>query len=635
MQGNIEIVASGHPVTSVMVLKSSKAEVSRKFDIIVKEGRNKLTITKLPTTINEHSVRLSLHNSDGTPTEDIYLSDTVCYIVDRPRDESSQSRLRALEIKKSGLQSEKKMLDTQAEVMVSYARSLTGQSTGTQDIDAFLNAFHERGRKNIESAMKIEEQISELDNQIQEERRKKTSIKGTLNTEMTIVITADRSKQIQLRLTYVVNNTKWTPAYELHAVTGEDGKPCSKVSLHYHASIKQATGEDWTGASLTLSTVSTDGVLKEVPALMPVEIYEQLPVVRGRHPRTQSRSPSRRHAPPIIIQTNRSRSYSRSARSLTSSPAHCSISNATYADNPGAVYQVHHGSTTFRVAPEFQASQEISPDDFDILSDDELQGQNTRTTRNLDLSAKQVTQTPMNLTYAVRGRADIPSDGKDHTVTIAILTFDADIEYVSIPRLDPRVFLQVNLLLVPYQVLGPVSVILDNNYVSSTRFSDVNRNDSFTFTLGDDPSISISYERLSKVTKEGTHTFAEPIDITTYTTSITVHNTHPFSIENFSIRDALPVSGNDKRIKVLLRKPKELVEAKEDNFVEVKDQGEVGDGNSGLQVKWKKEKEGIYEYRWKIGASGSLKLETVFDIKAPSDLAYQFSNFGINCYHIE
>src|SRR5258708_2351463 len=48
-----------------------------------------------------------------------------------------------------------------------------------------------------------------------------------------------------------------------------------------------------------------------------------------------------------------------------------------------------------------------------------------------------------------------------------------------------------------------------------------------------------------------------------------VQNKHPFPIDNLIIRNALPVT-QDKRVRVVLRKPKELIEAKEGVLVQVK-----------------------------------------------------------------
>lgn len=166
----------------------------------------------------------------------------------------------------------------------------------------------------------------------------------------------------------------------------------------------------------------------------------------------------------------------------------------------------------------------------------------------------------------------------------------------------------------------------------------MNRNDFFNFTLGDDPSVLISYSRLSKTIKEGSGAFADVVNITTYTTSITVQNKHGFPIEKLTLRDAVPMS-DDKRVRVVLRKPKELIEATEGTFVKVKKEKETkdettsdadaGEGQQeekdGLRVRWMKEKEGLYEYKWRVDADDKIKLETVFEIKASTDLTCSFA----------
>ncbi|KAF5359854.1 hypothetical protein D9756_002923 [Leucocoprinus leucothites] len=157
--------------------------------------------------------------------------------------------------------------------------------------------------------------------------------------------------------------------------------------------------------------------------------------------------------------------------------------------------------------------------------------------------------TPETLTYAIRGRPMIPSDGKEHIVTVAVLSFEANTEYVSVPRVDPRVYLHV-------------------------------------------------------MSSKG---------------------------------DALPTS-NNSRVKVLLRKPQELIEAKEGVLVSINtgrlaadDEGE-GEENfeevararsqgEDLKVRWTKEKEGLYEYRLLLLSAPLLmlhsKLTTVTHISSP------------------
>ena len=52
-------------------------------------------------------------------------------------------------------------------------------------------------------------------------------------------------------------------------------------------------------------------------------------------------------------------------------------------------------------------------------------------------------ETPMSISFSVHGESTIPSDGVEHQVSVAVLPFQAKVSYISIPCIDPRVFLQV------------------------------------------------------------------------------------------------------------------------------------------------------------------------------------------------
>lgn len=77
---------------------------------------------------------------------------------------------------------------------------------------------------------------------------------------------------------------------------------------------------------------------------------------------------------------------------------------------------------------------------------------------------------------------------------------------------------------------------------------------------------------------------------------------------------------NDKRLKVILRKPKDLADAKA---------GQVVDLNDGLKVRWTDvvegkggEKEGQFEWLWKVEAGAKVTLDAEWEVKAPSDISW-------------
>jgi len=148
----------------------------------------------------------------------------------------------------------------------------------------------------------------------------------------------------------------------------------------------------------------------------------------------------------------------------------------------------------------------------------------------------------------------------------------------------------------------------------------VNVNDTFTCTLGSDASLKVKYSRSSKTLKSFGVAFSEVTNTTIYTTTISIHNKHQFPISNLIVRDVVPTC-EDKRVNVVLRKPAGLVDAKGTEWVAI--------GKEGLKVGWKKvvdgkggQKEGTFEWRWKIGNGAQIKLEAEWEVNAPGDITW-------------
>jgi hypothetical protein len=174
----IRFNASNHPVKSVLVLKSSKAEIVRTFEIalkvrvvsaqalsrtadeflmmLMKSGQNKIVISQLPSTIDTESVRISGLNS-GATRSGTYLSDVVCSVLDAS-DDVADGPIEVLEARKAYLTREKKVFDTQADVLVKYSSSLDGTQASPDVMTTFLNAFVDQGKANIKAVSSMNEQ---------------------------------------------------------------------------------------------------------------------------------------------------------------------------------------------------------------------------------------------------------------------------------------------------------------------------------------------------------------------------------------------------------------------------------------------------------------------------------------------
>jgi hypothetical protein len=107
-------------------------------------------------------------------------------------------------------------------------------------------------------------------------------------------------------------------------------------------------------------------------------------------------------------------------------------------------------------------------------------------------------------TFTIPGLISIPSDGVAHNVTIAQLSLDADMEWVSIPKLEAKVHLKVckpyNAAFTPrtysspkaivkndseYTFLsGPASVYVDGSFIARTSLPAVSPEETFDCPLG-------------------------------------------------------------------------------------------------------------------------------------------------------
>lgn len=208
----------------------------------------------------------------------------------------------------------------------------------------------------------------------------------------------------------VVGNTRWTPTYDLHA-TSKDGTPSPSVWLHYRVLLSQCTGEHWNNASLIFSTSNTNSLSDRIPEPknITIETVRKFAHPRGyRRSRSRSISPQhrRRHASrsPARRRYTRSRSYSRPPQ-------------------PTIVISAPFNGTR-PSTPEFIEHEEPLPVYEGVAF---------------------VTHSPLSVTYTVDDKPTIPSDGKSHKVSVAQLPFEAEIMHVTVPRVEPLVYLQVNL----------------------------------------------------------------------------------------------------------------------------------------------------------------------------------------------
>ncbi|GBE90100.1 hypothetical protein SCP_1801240 [Sparassis crispa] len=633
---SIKVNVSQHPVKSVTVFQSSTAEVGRIFSLDLTAGQNTVEITGLPSCIDTESVRVTGLGSGAR------LFDVVSTIKKSASfgDADASDSIRELKRKKKSLEDERRVLLSEARFLSSYSQTLSSQYVSPDDALEFLDTFSTREKDGVQNISDLTERILDLDTLIWEEMGKK---QGEACGHVAVVIVAKSDCTVELKLMYLVTGASWEPCYDLYATT-VNGQPAPSVSLHYRARIIQSTGEHWTNSSLTLSTSSSQALRNaSIPDIKLLKLRKRSPFmsvpqiqvtvriipvskllqnVEPENQQTQQPSTTT-FGPPGVgaaargvasmtdhsIRSRGRASYANPTEdAVNPQPAAAALGGGIAAGQaiPAALDQ--NGEFTFVEAGESEAERVASQD-----------GPIT------EGSAAVVRSSPLATAYRVEGSATIPSDGLAHKVFVAALDFSVEMSHVCVPRVRAAVFIETKIKNTSeYNLLpGPVSVLLDDSYVSKFALQSTGTNDSFTCTLGVDTSLRVTYERSRKTIKEEQRAFADTTKKTTVTVRAKVENRHTSDIPTLVVREAIPTT-EDEQFKVVLKQPEGLATAKEGEEVAVTDAGDSKKILPGWKVRWSKamdgkggESEGKFEWFGGLAAGKTTTLAAEWEVRVP------------------
>ncbi len=297
--------------------------------------------------------------------------------------------------KKADIERKIDQSDKQRDVLRGYAGSVTSEHATCAQLSDFLDLYSTRLAALAEAKVDLNDQLKEVEKEIKksEKEHQKDEESTKRGVKIVVVVLAESDGPAELSLSYAVEDASWTPLYDVRAtVDGGQKEGKSSVSLHYRASITQATAEDWTNVHLTLSTASPH-TGSEIPKLTSHRLREH--VLANYYSNSLSGfakgGMSKRMAmPQVQAQSAMRDEYSASPSSLP--------------------------------LPKLFESRKARPADH---------GQGFSSTFNIE------------------GLSTIPSNidsDETHKVTIAVLDLeDVSLKWIAVPKEIPSVFLQVRL----------------------------------------------------------------------------------------------------------------------------------------------------------------------------------------------
>ncbi|KAJ8497000.1 hypothetical protein ONZ45_g12224 [Pleurotus djamor] len=261
----IELISVEASSIDKVSLYSGRAEVTRSYQVDIKEGQNQVKISGLPAVLDDDTLRVE---GRGAAT----IQGVTITNKPPPPPPATSATLEALRESKAEKERALERCQKAITSLESYLSSIkSNQVTGAAAWE-LLDGYETQGEKLDARFLQLEEEIKKVNENIEAEAKALGSTdKGDdkLTKVATIDLFAEAEANVTLILTYAVTDANWEAVYDIRVETTEANQP---VELTYKAAITQTTGEDWNDVSLTLETVTPTFGL-ELPTLEPWTIW--------------------------------------------------------------------------------------------------------------------------------------------------------------------------------------------------------------------------------------------------------------------------------------------------------------------------------------------------------------------------
>lgn len=117
-------------------------------------------------------------------------------------NDSTVEKIRLLRVQKASLESQKRVLQYEADTLVSYAKTVEAQHVSPSALASFLETFVEKGQSNLTSVADIDKSILSVEREIEKTTSSVLKTSGSSNTQVTVVLKSDGENSVDLKLTY-------------------------------------------------------------------------------------------------------------------------------------------------------------------------------------------------------------------------------------------------------------------------------------------------------------------------------------------------------------------------------------------------------------------------------------------------
>ena len=499
--GAAEVKTDGAAITQVTVY-ADRAEVVRTFKGRLEAGEQTLVFDRLPGATRLDQLRVE--GRGAFTLVDIRPETIQTKEVANAQVRALQDALKAQDLRQQALNQTEARLTFQKSALDKMLARLTtaGKESANPEMDplkwaAFLD-FQDKQLAEVDRQLlalqtdreAVRAEVDRLNRELGalrgNERRSRLLAKVNLDVR--------QAGEVEVNLSYLVRGPSWSPSYDMRADT-----KAKTLEVTYRAEVRQATGEDWRGVSLRLSTAQ--------------------PGLAGREPKMD----------PWF---------------LTKAEAVAFAGTVS-----GGLVVNGRAENRIQMFNEVQVMGNRMTTSG-LAGSDPLKRMEAMDERRASVQAGGTAAT-----FVIDRKSDILADNKPAQVTVMRESFPAYFRHTCVPKLSPFVYLKAKAVnKTGFTFLpGPTAVFLDGAFVAQANLDLVPSGQDFWTYLGVDQGVSVERKVLAR-REETTGVFGKKTLRTVFDQVFKLKNGKATDIE-LVLWDQVPAS-NHEDIKVVFEEPR-------------------------------------------------------------------------------
>jgi uncharacterized protein (TIGR02231 family) len=495
------------------------AQVFRTGKATIKKGTTKLVFTDISPNLNPKSIQASgkgnflildvkhnIHYPEPSAVKAAVLPERIQREINQLND---SLLLKGFEVervvsKRTNLSNEKKMIITNklmtggghSDSLPVLKDAVDFYRKKLDEIDDKLFAIKLKEHRMKEQQRKMQGRLKELKNynaHVGQPVKEKKNIH-----QIIVTISSEVETSAKIKVSYLVSNAGWVPAYDLRANTTAE-----PMTLTYKARVFQKTGEDWSNVKLTLSTYNQDCSLSK-PFLAAWEL--------------KFMSPDQR------FMANQKNLFNEKNNSGYKTTDNNFASNTQLNTNIATSFNDRAMSTNFST--------------------------NVGNTGNSNAFNKGVSnfsltnQAYSNVEFEIKTSYTIPPDGEEILMVVKNDKLDANFDHFVIPKVNKDAFLLAKIG--DWESLSllqaKANIYFDNTFVGETYINPMTIADTLELAMGRDKAIYTTRKKTSDKTKT---TALGKNKERTITIELVVKNNKTEAVE-LDLEDQVPISRKEE-----------------------------------------------------------------------------------------